>query len=84
MNPDLSHLRDGYQNELEIFRCADGCQTLATKMAEAIQTKQYGPEPAKVRRLVAATHIKLSKAGVTLGSRRPVLTESSQTTSRRS
>jgi monoamine oxidase len=67
MNPALPGLRDGYWDELEIFRCADGCQTLATKIAEKIQTKKYGPEPAAVRRLVAVTHINISKMGVTLG-----------------
>ena len=67
MNPDLPGLTDGYWDELEIFRCADGCQTLATKIAEKIQTKKYGPEPATVRRLVAVTHINISKTGVTLG-----------------
>lgn len=62
-----SPLTDGYWQELEIFRCADGCQTLATKIAEKIQTKKYGPEPATVRRLTAVTHINLFKGGVTLG-----------------
>ncbi len=66
--PDLPSLPDGYWDELEIFRCADGCQTLATKIAKEIQTKEYGPEPANVRRLNAVTHINLStKGGVTLG-----------------
>ena len=70
--PDLPSLPDGYWDELEIFRCADGCQTLATKIAQKIQTRDYGPEPANVRRLTAVTHINLStKVGVTLGSRRP-------------
>ncbi len=66
-SPDLPSLADGYWDELEIFRCADGCQTLATKLAEKIQTKKYGPEPATVRRLTAVTHIHLSRTGVTLG-----------------
>ena len=43
----IAKLPHGYWDELEIFRCADGCQTLATKMAEEIQTKEYGPEHAK-------------------------------------
>ena len=66
--PGIPSLRDGYWDELEIFRCADGCQTLATKIAQKIQTKEYGLEPANVRRLTAVTHINLStKVGVTLG-----------------
>jgi monoamine oxidase len=67
LSPDFGCLRDGYRDELEIFRCAEGCQTLAKKMAEKIQTKQYGPVPATVRRLVAVKYISLSKSGVTLG-----------------
>lgn len=42
-----------YWSELEIFRCADGCQTLAKKIAEEIQTK-YG---AKLRLSTAVTSI---------------------------
>jgi monoamine oxidase len=30
-----------YWDELEIFRCADGCQTLAKKIAEEIQSKEF-------------------------------------------
>jgi monoamine oxidase len=67
MNPDLPRLTDGYWDELEIFRCAEGCQTLATELAKKIETKKYGPEPATVRRLVAVTHINISTTGVTLG-----------------
>jgi monoamine oxidase len=52
-----------YWNELEIFRCADGCQTLATKMADEIRTK-YGAE---LRPSTAVTHINLSELGVALG-----------------
>src|SRR5262245_38699690 len=66
-SPDLPRLTDGYWDELEIFRCAEGCQTLATKLAAMIQTRKYGPEPARVRRLVAVTQISISKTGVTLG-----------------
>ena len=52
---------------IEIFRCADGCRLLATKIAQKIQTRDYGTEPANVRRLTAVTHINLStKVGVTL------------------
>jgi monoamine oxidase len=62
-----SCIKDGYWEELEIFRCADGCQTLANKVADKIQTKQYGPEPAKVFRNVAITRIELSsREGVRL------------------
>ena len=62
-----SCIKDGYWEELEIFRCADGCQTLAKEIAKAIQTKKYGPEPAKVFPNAAITRIELSsKAGVRL------------------
>jgi monoamine oxidase len=47
----------GYWDELEIYRCADGCQTLAIKLAEDIE-KRYG---GKVHRRRAVTHIDLSK-----------------------
>ena len=67
LSPELGCLKDGYWDELEIFRCADGCQTLAKKIEEKIKTKQYGPVPATVRRPVAVRYISLSKSGVTLG-----------------
>ena len=35
----LSPILDGYWRELEIFRCADGCQQLAKKMEEEINRK---------------------------------------------
>lgn len=64
---ELGCLRDGYWDELEIFRCAEGCQTLAKKIADKIKTKKYGPEPAKVFCNVAITRIDLfSKKGVKL------------------
>ena len=69
-------IRMGYWDELEIFRCADGCQTLATKMAEEIQTKKYGPEPAKVERLSRSHDIDISKDRRDAESRRPGVTES--------
>jgi monoamine oxidase len=31
----------GYWNELEIYRCADGCQTLAFRIASDIQSSKY-------------------------------------------
>lgn len=54
----------GYWNELEIYRCADGCQQLAIKIAKEIQTRYRG----KVLRRRAITHIDLSK-GVSLASK---------------
>ncbi len=61
---------NAYWDELEIFRCADGCDALATQLAVAIQTKdRYGPKPASVSRLVAVTQINVSALGVTLGLR---------------
>ncbi len=43
----------GYWNELEIFRCADGCQTLAIKMAQQM-SKKLG---VRVLRQTEVTHI---------------------------
>ena len=41
-----STILDGYWEELEIFRCADGCETLAKKMAEKIDSPaQFGGHP---------------------------------------
>jgi len=48
----------GYWNELEIYRCADGCQTLAFRMATDIQSSQYRGE-VNLRR--AVTRIDLDK-----------------------
>ena len=42
---------DGYWQELEMFRCADGCQTLAKQIAEKIRTTKYGPSPPASRPL---------------------------------
>jgi monoamine oxidase len=50
-----------YWDELEIFRCADGSQTLATKMAEQIRNVS---KKAAILLTRAVTHIALSKAGV--------------------
>ena len=59
---------DGYWEELEIFRCAEGCQALAKKLAARIQRKHPGqPEQAEVRTHAAVTQVHLSKNGVTLG-----------------
>lgn len=65
-----------YWDELEILRCADGCQTLAFKIAEEIQSKEfqskYGAKT-KLHLSTAVTHIDLSQAkvpGVVLGSKK--------------
>jgi monoamine oxidase len=65
-----------YWDELEIFRCADGCQTLAKKIAEEIQSKEfqnkYGAK-VKFHPSTAVTHIDLSQTkvpGVVLGSKK--------------
>ena len=67
MVPDLPVNAEAYWDELEIFRCADGCDALATRLAAAIQTPQYGPVPAKLARLVAVTQIQITRLGVALG-----------------
>ena len=65
-DPSSSCISDGYWEELEIFRCADGCQTLAKKMAEKIQTEKDGPAKVFCRSLLR--HIDpSSKEGVRLG-----------------
>jgi monoamine oxidase len=51
-----------YWNELEIFRCADGCQKLATEIAKEIQNS-YG---STVLLNTAVTHLDLSPQGVKL------------------
>lgn len=56
-----------YWNELEIFRCADGCQTLANRMADEI--RKYGSD---ILLKTAVTHIALSKQRVVLGSKKVV------------
>jgi monoamine oxidase len=57
-----------YWNELEIFRCADGCQKLATEIAKQIQNS-YG---ATVMLNTEVTHIDLSPQGVKLEFRRRI------------
>jgi monoamine oxidase len=49
-----------YWNELEIFRCADGCQKLAEELANGIK------HTAKILKSRAVTNIELSKKGVVL------------------
>lgn len=63
-----------YWDELEIFRCADGCQTLAKKMAEQIQSTDRVKQlpPAKLLLSRAVTHINLTKQDVILWSKRVV------------
>jgi monoamine oxidase/subtilisin family serine protease len=56
---DKHDRRMGYWTKLEIFRCADGCQKLATEMAKEIQ-KEY---KAKLLLNRAVTHITLDKLG---------------------
>ena len=56
-----SHLMN-YWNELEIFRCADGCQTMANKMAYEIKHR-FG---ATLHGNTAVTRIKLTGKGVEL------------------
>ena len=60
----------GYWNELEIYRCAEGCQTLAFRMATDIQSRKYRCEVVLRR---AVTQIDLDKPSrgkpVTLTSR---------------
>lgn len=65
-----------YWDELEIFRCGDGCQALATKMAEEFQSKEFQKKYGAKTKLylsVAVTSIDLSQSkgqGVILGFRK--------------
>jgi monoamine oxidase len=56
----------GYWNELEIFRCSEGCQKLATEIANEARVK-YG---ARILSGTAVTHIDLSRKGARLGFKR--------------
>ena len=67
-----------YWDELEIFRCADGCQALAKKIAEDLQSKEfeklYGAKT-KLHLRTAVTEIDLSQSkgpGVRLWSRKVI------------
>ncbi len=60
-----------YWNELEVFRCADGCQQLAAKMADEIRTR-YG---AKILLDTAVTDIGLSSAGAKVGFKKVIRTD---------
>lgn len=61
---------NAYWDELEIFRCADGCDALAAKLVEAIEVKLRDVQLGKVHRNEAVTQIQFSKGGgVTLGLR---------------
>ena len=66
--PEKRHNPLGYWEELEIFRCADGCQAMAAKLAEEIQTEEKPAKKPKavVRISTAVTNIDLSKGGVTI------------------
>jgi hypothetical protein len=57
-----------YWDELEIFRCADGCQALATKMEEEIgRTQQQGRlKRPRIEKKTMVTGIKIKKDGVSL------------------
>ena len=55
----------GYWHELEIFRCADGCEALAKEMKSEIE-KRYR---AKLLLRTAVTNIHLTDGGVLIGSR---------------
>ena len=62
---DPEDRRMGYWTKLEIFRCADGCDRLATEMAAEI--KKTGRVNLKLN--TAVTEIKISKSKVEVGSK---------------
>jgi monoamine oxidase len=75
MSNTLPVNNDAYWNELEIFRCADGCDALAAKLLDAIETKQRDVQLGKVQCNEAVTQIQFSKGGVTLGLRATVASD---------
>jgi monoamine oxidase len=72
----LPPIRMGYWNELEIFRCADGCQKLAEKIAEEITStdRERKLSPAKLlhRRAVTDINIVFKQGVVLVGSKQVV------------
>lgn len=56
----------GYWNELEIYRCAEGCQTLAFKMATDIQSSKYRCEVV-LRRAVSRIDVDKPVGGKPVG-----------------
>ena len=64
-NPKLGYPAnpDAYWDELEIFRCADGCDALATKLKEAIETPQNKMQLGKVHENEAVKQIHFAKDG---------------------
>lgn len=76
----LPPIRMGYWDELEIFRCADGCQKLAEKIAEEITSTDRDRKlsPAKVLHRRAVTDINIvSKPGVVLVGSKQVVNDKS-------
>jgi monoamine oxidase len=68
LNPDeVRRKKDRYWNELEIFRCAEGCQTLAKSIAESIRSVDKMLPPVEIRFGRAVTHIELSNRGARVG-----------------
>ncbi|MGH8526346.1 MAG: FAD-dependent oxidoreductase, partial [Gammaproteobacteria bacterium] len=55
----------GYWHELEIFRCADGCEALAMEMRSEIEKRHR----VKLHLRTAVTNIHLTNSGVLIGSR---------------
>jgi monoamine oxidase len=51
----------GYWHDLEIFRCADGCDTMATKIADEILARPKANSLPNVMRNTAVTRIELSR-----------------------
>jgi monoamine oxidase len=63
---DETKCRMGYWEELEIFRCADGCERLAREMSSDIQKRLHGT----VRTGMAVTDIHIADAGVLIGTKK--------------
>lgn len=59
--------RMGYWEELEIFRCAEGCGTMAEKMAADLKAGVKGKAKVRINLLSPVTQIHLTDSGVVLG-----------------
>ncbi|MBO9623863.1 MAG: FAD-dependent oxidoreductase [Sphingomonas sp.] len=67
-NPEDDRQRKmGYWDELEIFRCAEGCGTLAEKMAADLKAGVKGKLKTRINLLSPVTQIHLTDSGVVLG-----------------
>jgi monoamine oxidase len=68
--PHVGDPRMGYWEELEIYRCADGCQALALRMVQDMQKKSATTKaPIDLRLRHAVTAIRINERATRLGAR---------------